>query len=124
MSDNALPALCQFTTLCVSKQKAILLCQNEARSDCIHPNLRAIFPRHVNRQPLSEVCHCCFRCTICRYTGQRTQCIHGCHIDNTALPSFGHPTPEHLTTEERPHKIQPENAINSLQIKIEEALLN
>src|SRR2546430_1886190 len=68
MSDNALPALCQFTTLCVSKQKAILLCQNEARSDCIHPNLRAIFPRHVNRQPLSEVCHCCLNCfnNLCR----------------------------------------------------------
>src|SRR6266699_1552535 len=124
MSDNALPALCHCSTLCVSKQKAILLCQNEARGDSIHSNLRAIFLCHVNRQPLSEICHCCLRCTICRYTGQRTQRIHGCHIDNTALSSLGHPTPEHLATQERPHKIQPENAINSLQIKIEEAPLN
>src|SRR5260370_36875596 len=105
MSDNALPALCQCSTLCVSKQKAILLCQNEARSDSIHSNLRAILPCHVNRQPLGEICHCCLRCTICWYTGQRTQRIHGCHIDNTALTPSGHPAAKHLATLKRPCQV-------------------
>src|SRR5437667_2743469 len=123
MSDNALPPLRQSTTLCVSKQKAILLRQEKSRGNGVHSNLRAIFLCHVNRQPLGEICHCRLRCTICRYTSQRTQRIHGCHIDNAALSSLGHPTSEYLATQKRPHKIQPENAVNSLQIKIEEAPL-
>src|SRR5436305_1895753 len=101
MIENCLPTRGHSSALSIGKQKAVLFCQNEARSDCIHPNLSAIFLCHVNGQPLGEICYCGLRRAICRYTGQRTQRIHGCHIDNTTLAALNHNSSEHLATLKR-----------------------
>src|SRR5436305_13623169 len=105
MIENCLPTRGHSSSLSIGKQKAVLFCQNEARGDCIHPNLSAIFLCHVNRQPLGEICYCGLRRAICRNTGQRTQRIPRCHIDNTALSSLGHTPSKHLTTLKRSDEI-------------------
>src|SRR5437588_7223457 len=101
MIKNCLPTRGQGSALSIGKQTAVLFCQNEARSDSIHSNLSAIFLCHVNGQPLGEICHRGLRRAICWYTGQRTQRIHGCHIDNAALAALNHSSSEHLATLKR-----------------------
>ena len=98
--------------------KAILFGQKEAGSNGIHANSRTILLRHMDSEPLRKVGDSGFGGTVCRYTGQRAQRIHRDDVDNDALFTLGHSTPEYLATLKRPGKIQIKDSINGMNIQV------
>ena len=106
----------------LSEQEAILLCQEKARGNCVHPYLKTVFLCHVNCQPLREIDNGGFGRTIEGYASQRTLRIHRGDIHYTAMSTLGHFAPKDLATLEGSGKIQTENAIRGFRVQVKEGL--
>src|SRR5437868_357288 len=122
MIDNCLPTWSQISALGIDHQIAILLCQKETWSDCIHPDVPTVFLGHMHCQPLGEVDYGCLGRAVGWYTGQGSQTTHGGDVDDAALPAIRHAASKDLATLESSGKIQAEDAIDGLGVQVKEGL--